>query len=616
MNVNASENPDENRNATLPQADEIPVELRLRSVADRGSIIVNADDWGRNVANTDRILELILAGRVSSGSAMVFMEDSERAARLAREYGVDAGLHLNFTQPFTGPGCSDSMRKHQERLARFLTSHRRAPIVYRPDLASSFEYTVRMQMEEYERLYGVQPFRVDGHHHMHLCANVIRQKLLPAGAIVRRNFTFVADRKGLINRLYRTWQDRQLVRRCRMTDYFFDLIPMVPERLEKIFDLASNANIEVETHPYRDDEYEFLSGMEFWKLLNGVKVRRGYNLCSPSRCTAQALQGSSKEGMNQYTAVDTAQPKAGLAQPTALPIPHISVCVCTYKRSAPLLRLLEELSRQETQGLFTYSVSIVDNDPTGSASAVVAEFRATSSMQVSYFQEPMRGIARARNKVVSQAEGDYLAFIDDDEFPARDWLLHALLDCRRFNVDGILGPVLRVFESKPPAWLEKSTLFQRTIHHGGLPIEWRASRTSNVLIKRSIVLGETAPFRVELRAGEDQEFFYRKMREGYNFAWSDRAIVSEVIPPARCRRRYIMRRSLLQGACESSLPDFGFRSILKSAFAVPIYGVMLPLVLLLGGHRFATILEKFSYHLGKLLMAAGINPIREEYVSD
>jgi succinoglycan biosynthesis protein ExoM len=281
-----------------------------------------------------------------------------------------------------------------------------------------------------------------------------------------------------------------------------------------------------------------------------------------------------------------------------------------------LLRLLEELSRQQTQGLFTYSVSIVDNDPTGSASAAVAGFAATSSMQVGYLQEPTRGIARARNKVVSQTEGDYLAFIDDDEFPARDWLLHALLDCRRFNADGILGPVLRVFESKPPAWLEKSTLFQRTIHRGGLPIQWRASRTSNVLIKRSIVLGETTPFRVELRAGEDQEFFYRKMREGYSFAWSDRAIVSEVIPPARCRRRYIVRRSLLQGACESSLPDFGFRSILKSAFAVPIYGVLLPFALLLGGHRFAAILEKFSYHLGKLLMAVGIDPIREEYVSD
>jgi len=31
---------------------------------------------------------------------MVFMEDSERAADLAKEYSMEVGLHLNFTQEF------------------------------------------------------------------------------------------------------------------------------------------------------------------------------------------------------------------------------------------------------------------------------------------------------------------------------------------------------------------------------------------------------------------------------------------------------------------------------------------------------------------------------------
>jgi predicted glycoside hydrolase/deacetylase ChbG (UPF0249 family) len=581
-----------------------------------GSLIINADDWGRDAVNTDRILKLILAGRVSSCSAMAFMEDSERAAHLAREHKVDAGLHLNFTQPFTGTGCNAHMREHQNRLARFLTSHRLAPIVYRPDLAASFEYIVRTQIEEYERLYGEQPRRIDGHHHMHLCANVIRQKLMPVGVIIRRNFTFVAERKGFLNRLYRGWQDRQLAQYYRTTDYFFDLIPMEPDRLAKIFELAARANIEIETHAYRDDEYEFLSGEEFWKLLNGVQVSRGYSLCILPHCKSQVLQSASKEGMSQYIAVDHALPKVNPAQPTVPSIPHISVCVCTYKRPAPLLRLLEEMSQQQTQGLFTCSVLIVDNDPAGSAASAVAEFAACSSMQVRYIQEPTRGIARARNKVVSEAKGDYLAFIDDDEFPARDWLVNALLDCYRFNVDGVLGPVLRVFESKPPEWLEKSKLFQRPIHPEGQSVEWRDTRTSNVLIKRSIVQGETVPFRVELRAGEDQEFFYRKIHEGHTFAWSDRAVVSEVIPPARCRRSYIVRRSLLQGACELESPVPDSRRVFRSMFAVPVYALMLPFTLLLGQHRFITQLEKLSYHTGKLLMLIGINPIHEEYVSD
>ena len=105
------------------------------------------------------------------------------------------------------------------------------------------------------------PGRVDGHHHMHLCANVQVQKLLPAGTIARRNFSFAPGEKGAVNRLYRRWQDRGLARRHRMTDFFFSLPPMdTPGRLEGICDLATRATVEVETHPVNRDEYRFPDG--------------------------------------------------------------------------------------------------------------------------------------------------------------------------------------------------------------------------------------------------------------------------------------------------------------------------------------------------------------------
>src|SRR6266436_2569517 len=73
--------------------------------ASRGRLILNADDWGRDRDTTERTLECILRGAVSSASAMVLMEDSERASVLAREHGIDAGLHLNFTTPFSAANC-------------------------------------------------------------------------------------------------------------------------------------------------------------------------------------------------------------------------------------------------------------------------------------------------------------------------------------------------------------------------------------------------------------------------------------------------------------------------------------------------------------------------------
>src|SRR4051812_44794927 len=74
------------------------------------TVIVNADDWGAQAVTTDRILDCIRHGSVSSTSAMVFMEDSERAADVAREYGVSTGLHLNLTEAFTGTAVPSPLR--------------------------------------------------------------------------------------------------------------------------------------------------------------------------------------------------------------------------------------------------------------------------------------------------------------------------------------------------------------------------------------------------------------------------------------------------------------------------------------------------------------------------
>ena len=245
------------------------------------AIILNADDWGRDRATTGRILDCIRAGVVSSTSAMVWMEDSERAAEQARAYGVDTGLHLNFSSEFSGPRCPARVKEHQARIRRFLMSHRFAPALYHPGLRASFEYVVRAQSDEYERLYGTAPGRIDGHHHMHLCANVLSGKMLPEGAIVRRDFSFQPGEKGGLNRAYRNWRDRKLARRHRVADYFFSLVPVKPPgRLKSIFALGAYANVEVETHPIDDEDYTFLRGKEFDRFAGEVSVTRGYVLRS------------------------------------------------------------------------------------------------------------------------------------------------------------------------------------------------------------------------------------------------------------------------------------------------------------------------------------------------
>jgi hypothetical protein len=238
-----------------------------------GFLIVNADDWGRDRANTDRALECVLRGSVSSVSAMVFMEDSERAADISRQHGVDTGLHLNLTTPFTVSGCPRKLLEHHRRLAVYLSGSRFAQVVFHPGLASSFAYVVEAQLKEFDRLYATAAQRVDGHHHMHLCANVLLAKLLPQGTLARRSFTFQRGEKSFSNRAYRRVVDHILARRHRLADGFFSLPPLDPPgRLQRIFSLAKELVIELESHPIHPEEYSFLMGEEILGLIGHTRI--------------------------------------------------------------------------------------------------------------------------------------------------------------------------------------------------------------------------------------------------------------------------------------------------------------------------------------------------------
>ena len=228
--------------------------------ARRGSLIINADDWGRDVQTTDRTLECFQHG-LSSASGMVFMEDSGRAARIATEQGLDIGLHLNLSTPFSASGVSSALETHHKKVCEYMCAHRLARLLYHPGLANSFEYVVTRQYEEFSRLYGRKPHRIDGHHHMHLSANVLLPGLLPSGTIVRRHFSYEPGEKMLRNFAFRLYSRAVLAGRYRVTDFFFSLPPLKRNaRLHRIFSLAQRAIVELETHPINPEEYRFLTG--------------------------------------------------------------------------------------------------------------------------------------------------------------------------------------------------------------------------------------------------------------------------------------------------------------------------------------------------------------------
>ena len=234
-------------------------------------LIINADDWGRNRAATDNIILCFKSRRITSASAMLFMEDSQRAAELGLEHGLDAGLHLNFTIKFSKNVKWSKLYESQQRIASFLNISKYCSILYNPLLKKDFHYVFNAQYDEYVRLYKKAPTHIDGHHHMHLCTNMLVDRLIPKGSKVRRNFSFFSGEKTILNRFYRNIIDKILMRRYTCTDYFFSIWPpWQTELMRRIVNLAKSQNVELMMHPERKKEFEYLMSDEYFRIISLV----------------------------------------------------------------------------------------------------------------------------------------------------------------------------------------------------------------------------------------------------------------------------------------------------------------------------------------------------------
>ena len=298
------------------------------------------------------------------------------------------------------------------------------------------------------------------------------------------------------------------------------------------------------------------------------------------------------------------------------PMTHICVGVCTYKRPDLLERLLKELVEQETGGLFTYSIVVVDNDKLESAKAVATDSALAAPVPIKYYMEPRQNIAMARNRAIENAEGDFVAFIDDDEVPTKRWLMTLFEALHQYQADGALGPVKPQFDVEPPKWVVDSKLYDRPTYPTGFVIDWRKGRTGNVLLAKRIFIPGEQHFRPEFLTGEDQDFFRRKIEKGHKFIWCNEALAYEIEPPMRWKRTFLLRRALLRGKISIVHPTFGSREILTSLVAVPAYMFTLPFALLFGQGKFMRCLIKLFDHLGRLLALLKINPVGEAYVTE
>lgn len=225
----------------------------------------------------------------------------------------------------------------------------------------------------------------------------------------------------------------------------------------------------------------------------------------------------------------------------------VTVAVLTYRRPQEIDRVLPMLLAQAagaTDPGVKVGVLVVDNDPAGGAESVVAGH---SDPLLRYVVEPVPGISAARNRALDEAGTDILVFIDDDETPHDGWL-KALLDTRaRYRATLVAGTVVSGFDNPLDPWVEAGGFFQRRNLETGTPIQRAA--TNNLLLDLRRVQAHNLNFETDLglSGGEDTMFSAALDRAGETMVWCREAVVTDVVPPERTSRRWVVLRALSYG---------------------------------------------------------------------
>ena len=117
---------------------------------------------------------------------------------------------------------------------------------------------------------------------------------------------------------------------------------------------------------------------------------------------------------------------------------RVSVILCTYNRSESVGRALGSMESLVIPAAITWELIVVDNNSDDDTRNTVEAFKRNSGLPIEYLLEKNQGKSYALNAGIKAAEGDIVAFTDDDCIVDNSWLATVV---REFQSDPSLSVV-------------------------------------------------------------------------------------------------------------------------------------------------------------------------------
>lgn len=168
------------------------------------------------------------------------------------------------------------------------------------------------------------------------------------------------------------------------------------------------------------------------------------------------------------------------------------------------------------------------------------------------------GLSKARNAGVKNAEGEVVAFIDDDAVADKDWLENLVENYDDPYVVGVGGVIKPIWKSSRPVWFPEELDWIVGCSYKGLPerktivrnpIGCNMSFRKNIFEKVGYFKADIGRFGKKLLAGEEAEFSIRVVEKTSKskIVYDPSVVVYHVVHKSRANLRYLLKRSFYEG---------------------------------------------------------------------
>lgn len=239
-----------------------------------------------------------------------------------------------------------------------------------------------------------------------------------------------------------------------------------------------------------------------------------------------------------------------------------TVALCTHNHADRLKRTLDDLPRIRAPKN-DWEFLVVDNGSCDDTPNILNNQPWPKAWQVRVVREEKLGLSSARNRAISEARGEYIIFMDDDETADPHWLcaFERLIETKRPDAFG--GPIHVLFEDERPRWLKNELLgFLGELNRSKtiIPLTDKGSSFNggNFGFLRSICL-RVGRFDEQLgrkgminSGGEEVDFYLRLLHAGFRIWWTPEAIIYHRIQAAKLNRLYFLDLHYCQGRIQGA----------------------------------------------------------------